>query len=396
MAGNCVVAGNNPRTVIVTADATTEVSFVATCTMTASVHVTGITTGTEFDPDGYVVRLTLSGQYWHPVLERVVPANGGVLLRGLTAGNYDLLLRQVAINCEVSGKSAQTVKLASGDTAAVVFNVACTPTTRLLFVRGPESAIFVINSNGTGETRIATSSEDPAWSPDASRIAFTSNRNGIRAIEVMHADGSSAQRLTTTAAAEYQPAWSPDGSRIAFVSERDGPPELYVMNADGSGQVRLSNNAASDRQPAWSPDGSRIAFTSDREGTRWIYVMNADGSGVGRLSNQASADENPAWSPDGSRLAFTRTLCVGNAECTPQLFVMNVNGTGAVPVGDSGIQPAWSPDGRWLAYTAVVCHHYYYYDQDCAQAGIRMINVAAGDTIELTTIPQDSRPAWRR
>jgi WD40 repeat protein len=396
IAANCVVADNNPRTVTVTVDATTDVAFVATCATTASVHVTAITTGTDLDPDGYVVRVTVSGQYWRPLRERALPTNGVVLLPGLTAGLYDLTLRHLAVNCDVSDKLPRTVNLASGDTAALAFNVACTPTTRLLFVRGTDPDILVINSNGTGATRIAAFSENPAWSPDESRIAFTSKRNGNREIQVMHTDGSSPQRLTSASAPEYQPAWSPDGSRIAFVSERDGTPELYVMNADGTGQVRLSNNAANDRQPAWSPDGSRIAFTSNRDGTSWIYLMNTDGSGVERLSNQAAPDENPAWSPDGRRLAFTRELCHASSGCTPQLFVMNANGTGAAPLGDSGIQPAWSPDGRLLAYTAVVCDFYYYYDHDCYPTGIRIIDVVDGDVVELTTLPVDSQPAWRR
>jgi Tol biopolymer transport system component len=49
------------------------------------------------------------------------------------------------------------------------------------------------------------------------------------------------------------PAWSPDGSRIAFESYRDGNFEIYVMNADGSGQTRITNNTANDESPDWSP-----------------------------------------------------------------------------------------------------------------------------------------------
>ena len=82
----------------------------------------------------------------------------------------------------------------------------------------------------------------------------------------MNADGSGPTRLTNNAAADVEPAWSPDGSRIAFASTRDGNFEIYVMNADGSNQTRLTNNAAADDQPAWSPDGTRIAFKSNRDG----------------------------------------------------------------------------------------------------------------------------------
>jgi len=56
----------------------------------------------------------------------------------------------------------------------------------------------------------------------------------------MNADGSDVQRLTFNPAADVEPAWSPDGSRIAWRSERDGNAEIYVMNADGSNQTRLT------------------------------------------------------------------------------------------------------------------------------------------------------------
>ena len=66
------------------------------------------------------------------------------------------------------------------------------------------------------------------------------------------------------------PTWSPDGSKIAFHSTRDGNNEIYVMNADGSGQTRLTNNPAAGLLPAWSPDGIKIAFTSIRGGNQEI------------------------------------------------------------------------------------------------------------------------------
>ena len=52
---------------------------------------------------------------------------------------------------------------------------------------------------------------------------------------------------------DQDPAWSPDGSKIAFESDRDGNYEIYVMNADGTAQHNLTNDGAYDRDPAWSP-----------------------------------------------------------------------------------------------------------------------------------------------
>ena len=85
----------------------------------------------------------------------------------------------------------------------------------------------------------------------------------LRTLE-RNADGSGQSRLTTSRAVDFAPAWSPDGSRIAFSSGRDGESEVHVMNANGSGVTRLTNKLAFDRFPDWSPDGDRIAFGSFR------------------------------------------------------------------------------------------------------------------------------------
>ena len=79
------------------------------------------------------------------------------------------------------------------------------------------------------------------------------------------------------------PSVTPQSSKIAFASLRDGNYEIYVMNADGSAQARLTNDGAVDLEPAWSPDGSKIAFTRGSD----IFVMNPDGSAAAQLGRRA-------------------------------------------------------------------------------------------------------------
>jgi TolB protein len=90
--------------------------------------------------------------------------------------------------------------------------------------------------------------DHPAWSTDATRIAFT---DGID-IFVIAAAGGTAFKLTNGSGWSGDPAWSPDGGQIAFVRIGGGSAEIYVMNPDGSSAWRLA--AVHAYNPAWSPD----------------------------------------------------------------------------------------------------------------------------------------------
>src|SRR5262245_25368347 len=85
------------------------------------------------------------------------------------------------------------------------------------------------------------------------KIAFASERDGNWEIYVMNTDGTGQTRLTNDVAVDSDPAFSPDGTKIAFSSDRDGDGEIYLINADGTGLTRLTNNTTGDVQPSFSP-----------------------------------------------------------------------------------------------------------------------------------------------
>jgi TolB protein len=116
----------------------------------------------------------------------------------------------------------------------------------------------------------------------------------------MDMDGGNVRQLTDDpgSAWDYHPAWSPDGSRIAFASNRDGDDDIYVMDADGRNVRQLTDVPLwFERSPVWSPDGTRIAFVSDRDYDYDIYVMDADGGNVRQLTDDPGRDTSPVWSP---------------------------------------------------------------------------------------------------
>jgi TolB protein len=88
----------------------------------------------------------------------------------------------------------------------------------------------------------------------------------------MNADGSGLARLTKSAGLDDYPAWSPDGSQIAFTSNRDGNLEIYTMDPDGQNSRNQTQNPASDNFPSWTPKGG-ITFVSNREEGFDIYTM---------------------------------------------------------------------------------------------------------------------------
>jgi WD40 repeat protein len=108
-------------------------------------------------------------------------------------------------------------------------------------------------------------------------------------IYVMNADGSGETRLTNSSAHEFSPVWSPDGEKIAFTREKVSLKldaaiyDIYVMNADGTGRTRLTDTIESEEIPTWSPDGEKIAFWASGElgdpGAAICVINAVDGTG---------------------------------------------------------------------------------------------------------------------
>jgi len=190
--------------------------------------------------------------------------------------------------------------------------------------------------------------DDPVFSPDGTKIAFT--REGE--IYIMNVDGSDQIKLTNDKSYKERPVFSPDGSKIAFSSGTDNS-DIYVMDTNGSKQKRLTNNLIYDATPYYSPNGTKIIFRSVREDNFGIFIMNADGSDQNRLTHSKveSCEEHsrPVFSPDGRKIVFESSR-YSNAS---DIYIVNTDGLGLTRLtlnDDYDGNPAFSPDGRKIAF----------------------------------------------
>ncbi|MCK4448030.1 MAG: PD40 domain-containing protein, partial [Candidatus Marinimicrobia bacterium] len=133
--------------------------------------------------------------------------------------------------------------------------------------RGGNCNIYIMDTDGSNQTKLTNNNSQlelfPQLSPDGTYIIYTSFT--IKQshpyifenyeINIMDINGSNLNRLTSeNVNCDFSPQFSPDGSKVFYTSHRDGNYEIYVMDVDGSNKTNLTNNYREDKFPQFQPN----------------------------------------------------------------------------------------------------------------------------------------------
>lgn len=187
-------------------------------------------------------------------------------------------------------------------------------------------------------------------------------------------DGSDLKNLTNSDGYDAECVFSPDGTKILFTSDRDGDLELYEMDADGKNLKRLTNSPGYDGGSFYSADGKLICFRAQvltdsaqladyqnllrqgliRPSKLEIFVMNADGTGRKQLTSNGAANFCPFFTPDGKKIIFSSNMQDPKGR-NFELYLINVDGTGLEQITFNNVFdgfPMFSSDGKKLVFAS--------------------------------------------
>jgi Tol biopolymer transport system component len=441
VAGNCPVAGSNPRTVTVTTGVarrdTARTTFSVTCgAATGRIEVTAATTGLDLDPDGYTVQV--DGGSPQPLA-----VNGTVGFSGVSGGDHSITLGAAAGNCSVGGSNARAVTVTTGgatrDTVRTTFGVNCLAATASIEVTAatsgsdldangylvrvdnrapvaaPANGAATVNGLGAGSHSIlldGVAGNCVIGGANPRVLAVTTGattRDTARTTYTLTCAATTGSVAVTVATSGVDPdtngytvrvqASGVDtavvlGSNVTTTIAKLLPGDYTVrlegvaQNCDPVGQIpRPVRVAVGQSAPlAFAVaclEAPQLAFTSWVNGNTDIYVVKSNGAGLTRLTTAPGDDVEPAWSPGGAKIGFASQRD-GNSE----IYVMDANGANQVRLttaGGADYHPTWSKDGSKIAFVS---------ERD-GNAEIYVMDASGANQVRLTNdFGIDADPAW--
>jgi len=239
--------------------------------------------------------------------------------------------------------------------------------------------IFIMGATGETVRHIAEHGYYPDWSPDGTKLVFSTSRS----IDLHRWSGDIDQRIWTVDLSTgnlervldhsaMMPAWSPDGRWIAFYGVRGSSEteakahyDLFTVSAGGGDANAVTEDVHFEHSPAWSPDSRSLYYVAQAGGSRDLWKVSIDeatGERLGNPERMTSSNSVAHISPsgDGSRVLYTtrdRFREILRVPFDPVEEKVAGPPVSITPPGLQAREPAISADGEWVAFSAEFGHH---------------------------------------
>ncbi len=255
----------------------------------------------------------------------------------------------------LTGEAMQVAEMVAGTELAAYFSAVPDALAYISAPAGPTALVWIDRKgNRLGSVGVPGEYYGPQLSPDERTLAVSRRDLATQTRDIWLVDlaRGAQSRLTFDPSDDFNPTWSPDGTRIAFTSARKGQRDIYEKAAGRIGEERLILSSAIEKNmECWSPDGRLLLFNVlSGDGKRQVWALPLEGEGKPYTVLSGPADiQSSALSRDGRFIAYHSSES-GRYE----IFIQDFAGAGnRWPISTAGGSlPQWRADGKELFYVA--------------------------------------------